>query len=73
MEHHYTSDDVLHGAKQIARFLYGSSERTYVRKVYYLKETGRLPHFYMNRQKFCSQKSALTQWVSSQVTLQSAA
>ena len=57
--------DILHGADQIAAFLYG--DRKDRRKVYNLVETGRLPHFRLGA-NICARRSSLLQWITTQET-----
>ena len=55
--------DILHGADQIAAFLYG--DKTHRRKVYNLVETGRMPHFRLGA-NICARRSALLRWIETQ-------
>lgn len=56
-------DDILQGAAQIARFLFGSeSDR---RRVYFLVESGALPHFRLGG-TICARKSTLVDWIENQ-------
>jgi len=56
-------DDILQGAAQIARFLFGSeSDR---RRVYFLVESGALPHFRLGG-TICARKSTLIDWIENQ-------
>jgi len=54
------ASDILHGADQIAHFLYGDS--THRRKVYRLVQGGYLPHFRLGA-SICSRKSILLNWM----------
>ena len=55
--------DILQGAAQIARFLFGSeSDR---RRVYFLVESGALPHFRLGG-TICARKSTLVDWIENQ-------
>jgi hypothetical protein len=57
------ADDVLHGAAEIAEFLFG--DRHLRRKVYHLAEKSRLPIFrYGARLK--ARRSTLLQWITDQ-------
>ena len=57
------ADDVLHGAAEIAEFLYGDRQQR--RKVYHLAETSRLPVFrYGARLK--ARRSTLLSWIADQ-------
>ena len=55
--------DILHGADQIAHFLYG--DKKHRRKVYRLVDAGKLPHFRLGV-TICSRKSVLLNWISRQ-------
>jgi hypothetical protein len=57
------SGDILHGAAEIAAFLYG--ERKFRRKVFNLVEAKRLPHFRLGA-GICAQKSVLLDWIAAQ-------
>jgi hypothetical protein len=57
------ASDILHGAAQIAHFLYGDERHR--RKVYRLVESNNLPHFRLGV-NICSRKSALLNWISAQ-------
>src|ERR1700693_23517 len=57
------ADDLLQGADQIAKFLFGDSSLR--RKVYYLAETSRLPVFRLGS-RLCARRSVLMAWVASQ-------
>ncbi|HEY3778597.1 MAG TPA: hypothetical protein VGL35_11125 [Rhizomicrobium sp.] len=59
------ADDILHGADQIAVFLFG--DRRQRRRVYYLKESGQLPTFEMGG--ICARKSTLLAWIAQQESL----
>lgn len=48
--------DVLHGAKEIAQFVFGDPKKQ--RKVYHLCSTGQLPFFYLGS-VICSRRSSL--------------
>jgi len=55
--------DILQGAAEIARFLFGSvSDR---RRVYFLVESGALPHFRLGG-TICARKSKLIDWIEEQ-------
>lgn len=58
------SDDMLHGAAEIAQFLFGDSRHR--RKVYYLIEAGRLPVLRLNG--ICARKSTLLAWLKNEET-----
>jgi hypothetical protein len=55
--------DVLHGASEIAVYLYG--DKKYRRRIYNLIEAGRLPHFRLGA-TICGRKSILLSWVAAQ-------
>jgi hypothetical protein len=55
--------DILHGADQIAEFLYGKKKCR--RKVYNLVDTGQLPYFRLGA-SICSRKSVLLAWIDEQ-------
>jgi excisionase family DNA binding protein len=57
------ASDILHGAGQIAHYLYG--DKKHRRKVYRLVEAGKLPHFRLGT-NICSRRSALCTWISQQ-------
>jgi len=57
------ASDILHGADQIAHFLYG--DKKHRRRVYRLVETGKLPHFKLGA-SVCSRKSVLLKWIRNQ-------
>jgi hypothetical protein len=58
------SDDILHGAGAIAEHLFGASAAR--RRVYYLVESGQLPHFRVGRARICARRSTLARWISEQ-------
>jgi hypothetical protein len=56
------SDDIVHGASGIAKFLFGSDEPTYRRRVYHLSDPrrkDRLPVFRMGNQIFARKSTLL--------------
>lgn len=55
--------DILHGADEIAEFLFGDKKSR--RKVYNLVETARLPVFRLGV-NICARKSVLLEWISAQ-------
>jgi hypothetical protein len=55
--------DLLHGADEVAEFLYGS--RKLRRKVYHLASTSNLPIFKLGSM-ICARKSVLLAWVEAQ-------
>lgn len=57
------ADDLLHGADEIAEFIFG--KRGGRRKVYYLAETSHLPVFRLGAQ-LCARRSVLLRWISGQ-------
>ncbi len=56
-------DDVLHGAAEIAEFLFG--DRRLRRKVYHLAETSRLPVFRYGA-RLNARRSTLLKWIAEQ-------
>lgn len=57
------ASDILHGADQIASFIFGDIRHR--RKVYRLVEAHKLPHFRLGA-SICSRKSVLISWISAQ-------
>ena len=57
------AEDVLHGAEEIADFLFG--DRRLRRKVYYLAESSRLPVFRYGA-RLNARRSTLLQWIADQ-------
>lgn len=57
------AEDVLHGAEEIAEFLFG--DRRLRRKVYYLAESSRLPVFRYGA-RLNARRSTLLQWIAEQ-------
>ncbi len=57
------ADDILHGAEEIAEFLYG--DRRSRRKVYHLVENGHIPFFKLGN-NVCTRKSVLLSWIEEQ-------
>lgn len=55
--------DILHGAEEIAEFLYG--DRKSRRKVYHLVESGHIPFFKIGN-NVCTRKSVLLDWIEEQ-------
>lgn len=55
--------DILHGAGQIAHYLYGHEK--YRRKVYRLVSAGKLPNFRLGA-AICTRKSVLHGWIGKQ-------
>jgi hypothetical protein len=55
--------DMLCGADEIARFLFGSQGSR--RKVYYLAACTRIPVFRLGT-KLCARRSVLLEWIASQ-------
>jgi hypothetical protein len=62
---HELADDLLHGADEIAEFIFGKKQKNGRRKVYYLAETSRLPVFRIGS-VLCARRSVLLQWISGQ-------
>lgn len=61
------ASDILHGAGQIAHFLYG--DKKHRRKVYRLVEGRKLPHFRLGS-NICTRKSVLLDWIEEQETVE---
>jgi hypothetical protein len=57
------ASDMLRGAEEIARFLYGDHEQR--RKVYHLVATSHLPVFKLGSM-ICARKSILLNWIAEQ-------
>ena len=57
--------DILQGAADIARFLFGSASDR--RRVYFLVESGALPHFRLGG-TICARRSKLIDWIEEQET-----
>lgn len=57
------SNDLLHGADQIAGFLFGDPKKR--SKVYHLVEDGHLPTFKVGK-TICARRSTLLAWIESQ-------
>jgi hypothetical protein len=57
------ANDLLRGADEIAKFLYGDS--TQRRKVYHLAATSNLPVFKLGSM-ICARKSVLLKWIKDQ-------
>jgi hypothetical protein len=61
--HEPLADDLLHGADEIAEFIFG--ERGSRRKVYYLAECTRIPVFRLGTM-LCARRSVLMRWIEGQ-------
>lgn len=57
------ADDLLEGADEIAKFLYGPNASR--RKVYYLAACTRIPVFRLGT-KLCARRSVLLGWIANQ-------
>jgi hypothetical protein len=57
------SEDLLRGAEEIAKFLYGNREQR--RKVYHLVASSNLPVFKLGSM-ICARKSVVLRWVQDQ-------
>ncbi|MBU6527971.1 DNA-binding protein [Methylocystis sp. MJC1] len=57
------ADDILHGADEIAEFIFGKKSSR--RKVYYLSECTRLPVFRLGSM-LCARKSVIKGWIAGQ-------
>jgi hypothetical protein len=61
---HELADDILRGAEEIAKFIFGK-ERGNRRKVYYLAECTRIPVFRLGS-VLCARRSVLLNWIAGQ-------
>ena len=62
------ADDTLHGAEEIAEYLYGDREPGHVRKVYHNASpasANRIPTFRLSNM-ICARKSTILEWISAQ-------
>jgi hypothetical protein len=62
------ADDTLHGAEEIAEYLYGDRAQTHVRKVYHNASpasANRLPTFRLSNM-ICARKSTILEWIKVQ-------
>ena len=61
------ADDLIVGAAALARFIYGSDEQRFQRRVYYLCTVAkrRLPHFRLGSQ-LAARRSTLLRWIAAQ-------
>lgn len=61
------ADDLIIGAAALARFLFGSDEPRFQRRIYYLTHTAkcRLPHFRIGSQ-IAARRSTLLKWIEQQ-------
>ncbi len=59
------ANDLLVGARQIARFLYGSDSDKERRRVFHLTATSRIPFFKIGS-RTCARKSVLRAWIKQQ-------
>lgn len=58
---HDLADDLLHGADEIAEFIFG--RRGSRRKIYYLAECARLPVFRLGTM-LCARRTVLLRWIA---------
>jgi hypothetical protein len=58
------AEDILQGAAAIAVYLFGAADER--RRVYYLIETGQLPHFRIGKARVCARRSTLASWITTQ-------
>jgi hypothetical protein len=61
--HETLADDLLHGADEIALFVYGDAKQR--RKIYHLAETSRFPIFRLGAM-ICARRSVLKAWIAEQ-------
>lgn len=59
------SEDMLHGAKAIARFMYGDDEPKNQRRIYHASDKLGLPTFTIGT-TICARKSTLLKWIAAQ-------
>ena len=61
------ADDLIVGAADLARFLFGSDEQRFQRRIYYLCGVAkrRLPHFRLGSQ-LAARRSTLVAWIEAQ-------
>lgn len=61
------SDDIIVGAAELARFIYGSDEPRFQRRIYYLCTMSKrsLPHFRLGS-KLAARRSTLIAWIARQ-------
>jgi hypothetical protein len=59
------ADDLLHGADEIDRFIYGSSDESNRRQVYYAAEKHGLPTFKLGG-AVSARKSTILKWIEAQ-------
>jgi hypothetical protein len=62
------ADDTLHGAEEIAEYLYGDREKQHIRRVYHISRAdsvNRLPTFRFGI-IICARKSTILQWIKAQ-------
>jgi hypothetical protein len=58
-------DDLLEGAEEIARFMFGTGTATKRRRVYHLANTSDLPLFRLG-EIICGRRSTLLNWIAEQ-------
>ncbi|WP_248306929.1 DNA-binding protein [Bosea sp. AAP35] len=59
------SDDLLHGAKAISLFIYGSAYETSTRRIYHAVDKLGLPTFRMGS-TICARRSSILKWIERQ-------
>lgn len=59
------SQDLLHGAKAIAVFVYGSDDETSTRRIYHAVDKLGLPTFRMGS-TICARRSSILKWIERQ-------
>ena len=61
------ADDLIVGAADLARFIYGSDEQRFQRRIYYLCTVAKrpLPHFRLGSQ-LAARRSTLLRWIAAQ-------
>lgn len=59
------ADDMLHGAKAIARFIYGDASPKNQRRIYHAADKLGMPTFNLGV-TICARKSTLLKWIAAQ-------
>jgi hypothetical protein len=59
------SQDLLHGAKAIAQFIYGQDDDTNTRRVYHAADKLGMPTFRMGA-TICARRSTILKWIERQ-------
>ncbi len=59
------SEDLLHGAKAIAAFIYGEADDKNVRRIYHAADKLGMPTFNMGS-TICARRSTILRWIAAQ-------